>query len=72
MVGACGSRGGDRRAAAPGRVSGLRALVLLLLVCIACAVVIVVAIYWFLISRGAIRALAAVVAVIQLPLLQSS
>ncbi|SDU52723.1 diacylglycerol/lipid kinase family protein [Gordonia westfalica] len=51
----------------PIAVSGLRALLTLLLVCVICAVVIVVAAYWFLISRGAVRALAAVVVVLPIP-----
>ncbi len=52
----------------PVAVAGLRELVTLLLVCVACTVVIVVAVYWFLVGRGAVRVLAAVVAVVPVPL----
>ncbi|GAB84522.1 diacylglycerol kinase family protein [Gordonia rubripertincta] len=48
-------------------VSGLRALLTLALVCVIGSVVIIVALYWFLIGRGAIRVLAAVVAVLPIP-----
>ena len=53
----------------PIAVSGLRALLALLLVCLIGTVVIVAALYWFLVSRGVIRALAAVVAVLPIPVL---
>ncbi|AZZ82873.1 diacylglycerol kinase [Gordonia alkanivorans] len=52
----------------PVAVAGLRELLTLLLVCVACTVVIVVAVYWFLVGGGAVRVLAAVVAVVPVPL----